>query len=377
MKKKSFFLLISAIIFITVIAGGFLYYFKVFQINYLIPGVPYNGIYNLYFRNANLTSISSVMDIFGYWGDKRFSIDILREKFSDEKTATSSFSSAKSFFEENGYETYEWLSPEPGGEISQIKKFVNPSKKIPVIVFQKNAAESIVSGFKVIIGVFDGEKKIVIHDHYFGNNYEMSYDDFENMFTGNSRAILAVWPKEELLSQIDGPNYNVSYPSRSETMDKVGNFLAIKQAEIIYYLNINDYQKVSASLKEFIENPIFEKNFPIFFQLQTISTLASTYAILNQADEAIKIINEQVLPLNHDLNQPSQDWFIPDQKKLVVPYYILALSYLEKGEKALALNNYKEMLKIKDEAIKENGGIDDFGSFYRVEELEKEISSKK
>ncbi len=116
--------------------NGSLYNLGILPVNYLIPGVPYNGIQNLFFfEEVNSSAIASVMDILGYWGDERFDIPALKEKLKQPSFPQDSYQEPyiviQKFFEENGYEIYKWGSADPGNEINEIKKFVNPVKKYP------------------------------------------------------------------------------------------------------------------------------------------------------------------------------------------------------------------------------------------------------
>ena len=357
--------------------------------NYLIPGVPYNGIYNLLFREAAMSNIASTMDILGYWGDERFSVSDLKNKFFPTSTSSLPYT-PKHFFEENGYQTYNWLTTQPGNEIREIKKFVNPDKKIPVMVFQRRSLDPKIPEIidaKVVIGIFDNEKKVIVHDFLLGNNYEISYDDFEKMFpNGNGRVtILAVWPSDKINGLIKGPDYNIPYPQRLEAMDKLGNSL---EPFTSVYLPSEDGNSISYRLtsaaapeqvlifcKDITDDPNF-KYFPRQFQVYFFSALARQYITLNQLDEAIRVLKENVLPLNENLNETlGKGWYIVPVDKLSTPYFLLSLAYLRKGENKLALENYKEFMQLRDA----NGPKINDASIVppRLEELEKLIPPKK
>src|SRR4030042_6888607 len=80
MNKKQYTLLIVIIVAILLVAAtvGYFYYGK---INFLISGVPYHGIYTLFFSHASSSQIASILEILGYWGDTRFNSLDLKEKF--------------------------------------------------------------------------------------------------------------------------------------------------------------------------------------------------------------------------------------------------------------------------------------------------------
>ncbi len=376
-KKITFILIITCFL----LAGSWFYYLQNPIVNYLIPGVPYNGIQNLYFQNAYSTRVSSVMDILGYWGDERFG-DVNSLNTELQRPSISASVVLKKFFEDNGYQTYYWTSSSSGGELRGIKKFVNADKKIPVIVFQKRwlDAESPAYGSRVVIGIFDKDKKVIVHDSDLGNNYEIFYSDFEAMFTGNLREILAVWPSDKIRNSIKGPDYSVPYPARTEEMNKIGPLLITKLVDAdTYRIKLGNAEKAVASYKKLIDDPNFHY-LPGAFQVTFLTFFARMHTPLGQYDEAIKIINERVLPLNHDVGEAPKGWLVVPADRLSYPYFILSLAYLKKGELTEAIKYYKEMLvlqdiihnKIKDNPIFKNNII-----FARNSELEKAISSQK
>lgn len=348
---------------ILIIGAGLIYYFYFLNANYLIPGVPYYGFYNHFF-DADSAIVTSTAEILAYWGDNRFNTKFLAGYFfsspeGNVATATPSLIYStldiQKFFKDNGYETYRWASPEAGGEIKEIKIFVNLFKKIPVIVYQKYSTdpERVSKGFRVVIGVSDKEKKITVHDHYFGNNYEISYEDFEKMFTDTDRAILAVWPFKELLSVIGRPNYKLQYPQRLGIMDKMGEYL-IKEVDAFILYRQKEYENALRLQQEFVSGQKFS-DFPPAYQVYFYSFLARLNLFLGDNNGAIELLTDKVLPINKDLSQPSGEWtgqinFLKNsgyaEDKMTAPFIILARAYFLKGDKKKALENYEKALKI-------------------------------
>lgn len=360
-----------------VLLGGSVYYFLFFsKVNYLIPGVPYYGFYNLFFQAADTPNAASIMSILGYWGDERYSNSDL-QKYLAQISATATPPTMLSFFQTAGYETYQWNSPQnTGGEIKEIKKFINPKQKIPVIIFQKHFTGGIPDVWpRVVIGIFDDEKKVVVHDHFLGNNYEISYQDFENMFLPNVRAILAVWPSDKIKGIVKGPNSQTSYPPRLEAMDKLGPVLALTWADAVFYSWQSDFKKAGNLLFELVNNQNFNY-FPKAFRVAILSRLASDYISAGQLDDAINLIKQRVLPINQNLSEATEGWFVQPIDKFASPYSVLSLAYLKKGEKTLASVSYKEM-KLIDASNGEKVNIDIFINQRKIPELEKAISSKK
>ncbi len=360
-STKNIFLIVLVLF---VIAGGFFYYFYYNdnggqQVNYLIPGVPYYGFYNHFF-DADSAAFTSTADILGYWGDGVNPPDLL-DKFIKGDSNTSdrakrasqiqdinlNSSQIRSFFQERGYETYRYATAQAGNEINEIKKFVNPKKKIPVIIYQKRSIDSARAayGFRVVIGVFDKDKKVIVHDHDLGNNYEISYQDFEKMFQPNARVILAVWPSEKLAAKLERPDYTKPYPNRLKAMNNVGELL-IKAGDALWLNRSQKYEEAIELYREFITDPKIEY-FPPAYRVAFYVFLAQLYVQVDKTDEAIKVLNEKALPINHDLTQSYDDWEKPtDKDRFAKPYYVLGDIYQKKGNKSLAKENFEEVLKI-------------------------------
>jgi len=357
MTKKTRYIIIFSILIITWGVLGF-FGWKVYkkkqvnnmqQVNYLIPGVPYYGFYNHYF-DANSLAATSMADNLGYWGDGVNLPDLLNTFIKKDEKGNRTYPTIleiKNFFQEKGYETYSWTANEPGGEINEIKKFVNPDKKIPVIVFQKQSTDptSSTREFRVVIGVFDNQQKVIVHDHDFGNNYEISYQDFESMFKPDARTILAVWPKAELASKLRGPDYSKQYPKRLQAMDDLGELL-VRGAEAVRLFNKGEYEQSLQLYQEFITDLKFS-HFPPAHQVSFYTFLAQIYSRMDKMDEAIKVINEKALPINHNLSQSYGEWGSPvNADRFWGPYNVLGMIYQKKGDKELAKNNFEEVLKI-------------------------------
>lgn len=360
-KKTGHIIIFSVLIVVLGLFGISWQYFNKQQVNYLIPGVPYYGFYNHFF-DANSTFVTSVADILGYWGDE-VALPVLFSALTKDDKDNSIYLTTlqlQKFFQAKGYETYRWTANEPGGEINEIKKFVNPNKKIPVIVFQKRSNDSAESamGSRVVIGVFDGQRKMIVHDHDFGNNYEISYKDFEAMFQPNARAILAVWPSDALAKKIKGPDFSRAYPERWPEMKKIGQLL-MKGADSMMFYSQKNYGKTIQLSQELVDDPNFDY-LPPAHRVYIYSFLAKnrlSIFLKNPIafDGAIAFINTKILPLNNNLSQPYKNWteqvnFFKNhnynEDKFVYPHYLLGWAYLQKGDKELARKNFEEVLKI-------------------------------
>jgi len=373
-NKKQIFILIIVIV-VGILGLTAVLYFQPGKVNYLILGVPYFGYYNFYFQGANSSAVASTMDILGYWGDGRFNVGDVSKKFI-QASSTPFIVTIKKFFEDNGYETSRWdlnsQNKKSNDVLSEIKKYVNSEKKIPVIIYQEHSpeSESAIIGPKVVIGVFDNTKKIVVNDNLLGNNYDISYQDFGNMFI--RPAVLAVWPSDKIKSNLSGPKDQNPYPARTEAMNKVGSLLTIYEADSGAFLGDKKFEKQNQSLKRMINDPNFEY-FPPVFKILFLSTFARSYVYLNQFKEAIDVINNQVLPLDKNLASPIQGWTVSPVDEVSYPYFVLSLAYLQSGQRDLAVDSYKKMISIRSSF---EGKVSNYFS-PKIPELEKEISAEK
>lgn len=347
--------LLPIILVLILVAAFFVYFFVKTQgekVNYLIQGVPYYGVYTNYF-DADDTFVTSLYDVLNYWGDTRFTISELRNKIPSDPH-NNFFSRSEEFLKENGYEFYQWNSGKSGGELSEIKKFVNPIKKIPTLVFQRRTlnSDNPVVGVRLVIGVFDSQKKVITHDHDFGNNYEISYKDFLSMFAPQFRLILAIWPSDKLRPLLKPDNIG-EYPARLAIMDKAGTLL-MRGAYAVKLENAGLLNESSKQYRAFTEDPDFNI-FPPAYRISFYSGYAHLLVLMDRTEEAIDIIKEKALPINNNLDEPSEGWtgqievfrVMPrSEKKFATPYIVLAEAYIKDKNIAKARENLEKALKI-------------------------------
>src|SRR3989344_1490935 len=345
MENKRNLYLLGGIILVVIIAGAGFWYWRAQQGNHLIPRVPYHGIYDCYF-DCYGNPVTSVLTVLEYYGDERFSRDELMKRIPRGDKV--SLKMLGQFFEENGYDTY-FATPPKEKVIYEIKKFVNPDKNIPVIVLKKRSPDPQFEEnvYATVIGISDKERKMIVHEYLFGNNYEISYDDFAGIYAPRRfpRTMLAVWPSENLAPQLKGKNTALPYPLRLPLMDTVGPFLA-KQSDIGFMVREAEedparYEDIVKFAREQNIDPRLES----FHPLMKIYLRTGLARILRKADkinpqgrldEAIKVITDEVLPLNHDLNQPYQGWILPSKLikngKVAFPLMYLGTIYQLKGD---------------------------------------------
>ena len=320
---------------LVILIGAFGYYFYTSYespVNHLIEGVPYYGVYNLY---PDFTSSSiSIATVLRYYHDERISFGDLKKKFPDSRHDTddlSHFRNALSFFETQGYNTFSLgLASKKGKEINEIKKYIN--KDIPVIVIQQKRLDTKNDdierfGWRVVIGVFDDKKEIIVHDASLGNNYVFSYADFEKLFIPGARRMLAVWPKDELAQSLSKPGNDQPYPEKSlvaegfyDIIGAAGRARAAAAAADALCSSI-DYdddptpEQVSEFIRfhkesikhrdEVINNPVFKDMLSIF-QFRNKFWKARSLVRIGEISKAREILLNELIPANKNLNETTE-----------------------------------------------------------------------
>ena len=303
--------LLLAAVAIFILAVGAIWYWQQRPVNYLIPGVPYHGYYNHFF-DAFASPVTSTAMILGYYGDSRFSLkELMDEQYF--RRGSGFFRYGKfdlgdlgSFLKERGYEV--WFADPRKSVLGEIKKFVNPKRNVPVVVVLRSSGspEAQASDFVLVIGIFDKNRKVVLHDFLYGNNYEVAYDDFTQRAVPS--AILAAWPSEELAPQLKGPDTAYAYPPRLKAMDIVGPLLA-KRAEANQQAATGDTNSANGLYEEIITDPRFQKLHPAA-QVIIHQELAALMLAQGLPDAAIAVLTERAIPLSHDYDQSYDGWSI-------------------------------------------------------------------
>ncbi|MDO8728820.1 MAG: C39 family peptidase [bacterium] len=325
---------------LVVIAGAIGYYFYTSYespVNHLIEGVPYYGVYNLY---PDFTSSSiSVATVLRYFHDERISFGDLKKKFPDSRHDTddlSNFQNSLSFFEAQGYNTFSLgFASKRGKEINEIKKYI--SKDIPVIVIQQKRLDTKSDdierfGWRVVIGVFDDKKEVIVHDASLGNNYVFSYGDFEKLFIPGARRMLVVWPKDTLAQDLLKPGNNLSYPERSRVMENADAIIGAagraraasatadafcrELSDIPTLEQVNKYIELTKESiqyrDEVLNNSAFELMSPLF-QFRNKLWRAKSLMHIGEVSKARDIFVNELLPLNKDLDKTVEGFeFITD-----------------------------------------------------------------
>ncbi len=337
-KQKNWFLgvipLVAIVGFVAIIFGALFYFYPVTipgqkANEHLIAGVPYWGSFRGTPINTNGAFI--VYSILHYWGDDRFSVKEISDKFSlsptDDPNATFSgidlYKDIADFFTTNGYDARIVEAP----QLETIKSFID--KDIPVIVSERLVSEKelppnikLVGTTRLVIGYSDKEKKVITHDNIFGNNYELSYEEFDALRSGMTAKVIIVEPKEEILGALKGVNRSILYPKRLAIMDSPGIRRMHIKWNAIYSLYLEPSLTTEERLKwtaELLEEIVFDTAFNELHPASRVvmsQFLARVYVNrhIEYYNDAIKLLEKVTFPLLSPeiLKKPYGEWERPN-----------------------------------------------------------------
>lgn len=281
--------------------------------NYVIPGVPYFGKHNQKGDAAYISgdSQSALASVLKYWDPEGTDLKDIYDYMSQMGNFTSPEQLRNYFYSKKGYlvSSFELKS------IDDIRQFVNPDKKTPLIAFLPVGPDQPSSiryrPASVIIGVKDDERKIVLHSYWFGNNYELSYDDLEKMKTvlpsGGKLSLVVIVPENsaDKLKEIAKRSAN-PYPARTSVMTEGQEMLKDYAYAQGAWLADDGRTGLQYGLK-IINNSKFENYFPPFFKMEIYSMLAGFSLGTKNINDAFTYANKSI-DMDHDLNKPFRDY---------------------------------------------------------------------
>ncbi|MBI3627639.1 MAG: hypothetical protein HY220_02745 [Candidatus Sungbacteria bacterium] len=326
-----------------VVLGVFYYSLSTRAIDNIILGVPYFGTFSGTPLAYDVESTAAM--ILRYWGDKRLSfLDLKRTLPAETTRGNFTFTDFKRFFESQGYEAKIVTLQNQRG----LRNFLNQSSSTPIIVSIMNGSPSLRPGggyYGVIVGSLESQKQIIVHQTSLGSNYLIP----SGRFFPHPVMGLVVTPSAQIRSLIVGPDHSKPYPARLSIMDDtdIKNTLAkwnealssendtinIRGAKI----NPDITQRLLKKWMDVINSLGFQKLHPAARILA--NTSASMYlTALKQYKEAISQLENNVIPIDHDLNEPAEGWPRDPTmlKAFASPWRVLALAYFETGEKKKA-----------------------------------------
>lgn len=319
-KKKKYIILAAVLIIVAgAIAFGVKYGLFFYsngvqnQSDYVIEDVAYAGIFNHKGKFAFVSGDTSaaITSLLEYWNPGQNNLANIRQCFSSGRGRLINMMSAKDCV--SGFGDYD--SQVVHLNTDELKKYINNETKTPLFLFlpisTDQPVEVIYHPATILIGVKDSQKKVVLHDYWFGNNYEISYDDFDKLW-GKMRpdernTYLVVQPKNlrDKLRAMSSRS-TAEYPNRTSIMVQAHSIFKN------YALGGGAawrgmYEMAQEYYTEALDDPKFEDYFPPYYKVMLFSKIAEVYLAQNKFDQALTNANKAV-ELNHDLDKPFKDW---------------------------------------------------------------------
>ena len=336
--KSLFFIISGFALAIAIVVGGFYLIYGIPDFlkkknDILVFGVPYHGVFGG--TMVATTPQGVVAMILGYWGDERTTLVDIIKKFPPRRSSAEQknfYAELVSFFEENDY----IVNVVELNEISDFERYLK--KDIPVILTLKiDADEPSVLESHILIGIRWNTSTLVFHTPMRGNNYEISFSEFEKLLPDSQtpRLFLVIKPSLTIASLIAGPSkIKKPYPSRLGIMDSQNirdfQILVGKAAEI------EDHQESVALYKDIFQHPGFYEIRPDG-RMAVYLELAKRYIQMKEMDKAISIIEKEVVPLNNSFAQKYNEWpaiagWPKTYTEWFIPHIVLGAAYFEKED---------------------------------------------
>jgi hypothetical protein len=330
---------------------------------HLIAGVEYWGLY----EGTPITSTPSFIaqTLLSYWGDTRVSeYDVasifkiqLEHESVDSRQQVYYYSNFETFFEEMGYD----FTVDTRNDPDAIKAIV--SQDLPVVIAQRLALDAPINitTSRVIIGYSDVKKVFIVHDNNFGNNYEISYEDFESLRDPEAtKGFFYIQPSPELVGSIAGPDRSKTYPPRLSIMDDKDVREVLINYEILGSLRreekglgVNKNAEIVGVWEDIVFGEGFSKLHPAGAMMASYSLAVAYTNRLKEHQKAVDILEDITIPfLEVDFKEPSGDW---DRKNLEIydakewytdPWLYLGISHYRLGNRAAAETAFKKTISL-------------------------------
>ncbi len=332
-------------------------------VDYQLRAAPYYGVYNSLISGQRLLRVAVPAMMFGYWGDERFPLETLVQAIDTDQSV---FNALPTFLESNGYEVESKVFMDSEGDASQalsfIRRHVNPEKQTPVIVLQRASSDPafISSGMVLVMGISDSDQTVTLYDTVYGFDYVISYDEFSRRFASYAAAAIAAWPRGEILSTLRPvPATNIGDPTE---MRRLGTLIMHAFDASSYYAG-REFKLAADKMREMVSDARFSE-LPRAVQVYYLSSYAEGLFQAGDLEEAKRVLTEQALALNENLNEPDELWTTHTkyfatrdgelkEQKLIRPYLILARIALKQGdsEKAKEYIDDAEAIFPESEAV--------------------------
>lgn len=359
--KRPLLLAILVGLMVAAAIGGYYWYSRETYFNYVIPGVPdytfFSVGYNLG-KNApdqyfQLSPTKAALDtVFDYWGGQRGVLQKYPDGIDKEAEGRTFFlADLADFARSQGYDA-EVLRAR---DISDLHAFINPQVRTPVLVYQPPALNyhGLWMPYRVIIGLRDRDRKVIVHDFTFGNNYEISYDNFTALWGKSAsglqgKSYLVIRPKnwQEVSRKLVVAS---RYPERAPVMDQT-----ILLERMLY---LNDRLMHGAKPEEMavLYGDIIKEDKALqYFPRWVLTTLFANAAAYNyragNIADAVSLARKAD-DLNRDLGEPKAGWTYswPYGDELARVWLNDGVIYENAGDRTSAIANYQRAWQLKNQ----------------------------
>ncbi len=340
MKEKNVIMhwFIIGLVVIVVVAG--IYFFRQLSHlpDYTISGVPPMTIFQEEVINSPLRNGSSatIVSVLRYWGEKLDLQDVNNAFFPYNRRIN--YNDFIGYAKKFGYIGKVERLPKP----SDLKKYINAEQRTPLIVLNSydNRNPSVIS-VSVVIGVSEENKKITLHNWTQGNNYEISFTDFDRLWTSfipeqNRYWYLVIQPANLSAALAKLPANPKPNPSRLKIMDSLAAIFSDVAASIM----AEDPSSKEYYLSRVIADPRFNTELAPWLQVLYRSLLAENQIKAGKLDAAKNNL-ELAESMNHDLDKPFGEWpayttLVKNKGQIHDTYRVRGAYYAATGDQAKA-----------------------------------------
>jgi len=384
-KKNNLILFIAIIVFLGALILSWYLFFKpqtVKVTDYIISNVPYVGIHNHkgLLSYAGGDTESAVTSILEYWNPGKNNLTEINRYFSQYRKTLITGELIINFIN-TVYDNYQVRRVNLN--IDEIKNYINSQIRTPLFLFLSIDTDQplkvVYHPASVLIGIKESEQKLVFHNFWLGNNYEITFNEFNNlqekMRPDERNTYFVIQPKDfkEKLETIRQRPI-ISYPKRTSIMvEGETMFKNYGIASGAAYLSLNniaiDY------FSRVVNDAKFDSYFPPYPKVSVLYSFAEVYLRQRNIASALKYV-QQAIELNYDLDREFKDWpgyEIRTNRSDIIdrisgPYRVLGDIYRE----------LKDFLKAK-EAYQKALEINPFNSNaqHNLQQVELELAKKK
>jgi tetratricopeptide (TPR) repeat protein len=367
-KLRSVFVMLFFVFLVGAVCLFYFYYNgSFFKTDYLIQGVPYAGIFNHKGKIASFglrDSQAAVYSIMEYWNPGKNNpeeINSFMGKLIGRKNED-----ILDFFEKKHSGEYS-VKIVNFSKIADFKSYINPNSKTPLLIalpVDSQQPANIYNPIKILIGISEHRKILTFHDFWLGNNYEMTFGDFDKLANKSGKKFIAIQPAnlKEKLKELASRQV-LQYPARTKTMTSCEN--AFKNYAIARNAGNNKINDVAKQYADKAKNdPCFEQSFPKVFKMGTYINLANM-AVAAKDPAALAFVNEAI-SLDNELDKPSGDWpgfDVAGNGGGIVgqsgePYWMAGNVYAQAGDFEKAKENFEKALSINPDYAQAKKGLD-------------------